>query len=412
MALSVFSIVSIFYVFDLYNTQYRFTTIYYFTRLSLAVTLAGIMMIAFLYLGRYPFPRCLFALNILLNILFLSIWRFFYYLLFVDYRVYRKVVIIGAGRAGKSIYDLITKSHHHNYLIVGFLDDNPDNLYSKVGNSRVIGSSRMLTKLAQEGSIDAVVLAITEEKNPHLLKLLLSLKAMGVHVYDMVSFFEEVAGKLPLEYINDGWMALTPFQGMHAGIYTSRFKRLLDIIMSAIGIIVFMPLSVLIAAAIKLNSKGPVLFKQRRIGLNGRPFVIYKFRTMKTGSEHDRSMAGKKNDPRITRVGRVLRFFRLDEIPQIVNVFKGDMSFVGPRALMEQEVKKFEEIIPYFSLRHCVRPGITGWAQVNFRHCVDLDGSMERLKYDLFYVKNLSFVLDLYIILKTVRVMLIGKGAK
>ena len=195
-------------------------------------------------------------------------------------------------------------------------------------------------------------------------------------------------------------------------MYTLRSKRLLDVFQSLAGLLVSLPLCAVAALATKLDSKGPVLFRQRRIGLNGRPFSLLKFRTMRVGTERDRRFAGKKGDPRITRVGMILRLLRVDEIPQMWNVLKGDMSFIGPRALIEEEVREFEQKIPYFSLRHCIRPGITGWAQVNFRHCVRVEDSLERLRYDLFYIKNLSPLLDFHILMKTVKVVLFGKGAR
>jgi lipopolysaccharide/colanic/teichoic acid biosynthesis glycosyltransferase len=172
------------------------------------------------------------------------------------------------------------------------------------------------------------------------------------------------------------------------------------------------PLFILVAAAVKLDSEGPALFSQSRLGINGEIFSLLKFRSMRVGLENDRAHAGSRNDPRITRVGRVIRRFRIDELPQIWNVFKGEMSFVGPRALMEEEVDVFQRTIPFFSIRHAIRPGITGWAQINYPHGASEEDALAKLEYDLYYLKNLSPILDIVILLKTIRTVLLGKGAR
>jgi lipopolysaccharide/colanic/teichoic acid biosynthesis glycosyltransferase len=164
--------------------------------------------------------------------------------------------------------------------------------------------------------------------------------------------------------------------------------------------------------AIKLDSKGPVFFKQERVGKNAKNFKMIKFRTMRLGMEEERALAGLKIDPRITRVGKVLRFFRIDEIPQLWNVIKGDMSLIGPRSLIKTEVVEFLNKVPYFIFRHAIKPGITGWAQVNYKHGPNIADATEKLQYDLFYMKNLSPVLDLHILLKTIRAVLFGRGAR
>ncbi len=189
-------------------------------------------------------------------------------------------------------------------------------------------------------------------------------------------------------------------------------KRVVDVSLSLCGLVVSLPLMALLCIAVRLDSPGPALFVQKRIGRQERPFELYKFRTMRHGSENERAYAGRKDDPRITRVGKVLRLFRLDELPQLWNVLKGEMSLIGPRALMEEEVREFNPAVPYFSLRHTVRPGITGWAQVNYRHGATKEDALEKLQYDLYYLKNMSFLLDLDIKLKTVRVVLFWKGAR
>ncbi len=412
-AVLVFAYLVSFYIFDLYNIHTRFTAGSYLARLLIAVAVGSSLTAMISYFNAwYQLPWTVFVLSVVINALSLYFWRIMYYSYFIPSRKTRNIVIVGAGRSGKTVYDILSKIEYNGFRIVGFLDDSPEKVNKTIGSNAVLGTSRMLTTLAKNGAVDTAVVAITKDKNAELLTSLLEAKSFGVQIYDMPSFYEELTGKLPVEYLRDGWIAYTPFQGMRKGMYTLRVKRLLDVYLSLTGLLVSLPLCAVAALAIKLDSKGPVLFRQRRIGLNGRPFSLLKFRTMRVGTERDRRFAGRKDDPRITRLGRILRLLRVDEIPQMWNVLKDDMSFIGPRALMETEVREFEQKIPYFSLRHCIRPGITGWAQVNFMHCVYAEDALERLRYDLFYIKNLSPLLDFHILMKTVKVVLFGKGAR
>jgi lipopolysaccharide/colanic/teichoic acid biosynthesis glycosyltransferase len=212
--------------------------------------------------------------------------------------------------------------------------------------------------------------------------------------------------------VTDSWFIFAQLLGLKRNIYNIRMKRAADIILAFIGLVLMSPLALVAAVAIKLDSKGTVLYRQRRVGLNGNVFTLLKFRSMHNGTDHDRRHAGEKGDPRITRVGAFMRLFRIDEIPQMWNVLRGQLSFIGPRALVEEEVREFESRIPYFSLRHSIRPGITGWAQVNYRHGTTVEDGLEKLQYDLFYIKNLSPFLDFRILLKTVKVVLSRKGAR
>jgi len=304
------------------------------------------------------------------------------------------------------MYETLNRYNHGAFQVVGFLDDDSTKADKIIGTCTILGTSQTLVQMAKKNAIDVAVIAITKVKQPDLMRALLEVKSAGVEIYDMPAFYEELTGKLPVDHLRDGWVAYTRFQGMQRRAYTIRIKRLTDIVLSIVGLIVSLPLCIATALAIKVDSKGPILFKQTRIGLNRRPFDLIKFRTMTVGREHDRQFAGQMDDPRITRVGRIIRKLRIDELPQMWSVLKGDMSFIGPRALIEEEVNEFEQKIPYFSLRHSIPPGITGWAQVNYRHGATLKDGLEKLKYDLFYLKNLSPLLDLHILLKTAWVVL------
>jgi lipopolysaccharide/colanic/teichoic acid biosynthesis glycosyltransferase len=279
-----------------------------------------------------------------------------------------------------------------------------------------------------------LVMAITHEKSLELVNTLADLSYNAYQVTDMPSLFETLTGKVPTNHISDAWLL---FHGLNKSkIYYRHVKRVLDVVAGGVGLALTWPLFILFAAAIKLDSPGPALFRQKRLGLHGKPFTIFKFRTMRQDADKDLPRWAALRDPRVTRVGRWLRWIRLDELPQLVNVLRGDMSLIGPRAEWDvfannsrERVIQWrpgrrssdlpgtmvpcgsKERIPYFSFRTIIQPGITGWAQVMFPLAgSSLDDLKEKLRYDLYYVKNMGFGLDVIIMLKTIRIVLIGRG--
>jgi lipopolysaccharide/colanic/teichoic acid biosynthesis glycosyltransferase len=278
-----------------------------------------------------------------------------------------------------------------------------------------------------------VVVAITHEKTSPLLNNLVRLSFTGVQIIDMPSLYEVLAGEIPTDHISDVWLL---FHSLNSGrVYYRLFRRVIDLSLAALGLGLTWPVWALIAAAIKLDSRGPVFFRQERLGKDGRPFQIIKFRTMVDDAESAGPRFAYTGDPRITRVGRILRRARLDELPQLYNIFKGEMSFIGPRPERQVFIEKFQQLvpmlregrratdppgsqvvysyresIPYYSYRLLVKPGITGWAQVMYPYAATLEEAKEKLQYDLYYIKNMSLVLDLAILLKTIRIVLFGRG--
>lgn len=228
----------------------------------------------------------------------------------------------------------------------------------------------------------------------------------------MASLYEELTGKLPVLHLTHGWMAYTTFHGIRKGLYTSRIKKIFDMCLSVTGLILASPLMLIIAMAIKIDTKGPVLYRQKRVGFNERNYDLIKFRSMTSDAEIHGTFWAQENDPRVTRIGNIIRKTRFDEIPQLWNILKGDMSLIGPRPERPEFVQKLENEIPYYTFRHAVKPGITGWAQVNYRYGASKDDTIEKLQYDLFYIKNLSVFLDLQILFKTLRVIMFREGAR
>ncbi len=257
-----------------------------------------------------------------------------------------------------------------------------------------------------------VVLALEERRNALPLGDLLRIKTTGVHVNDLSSFLERETGRVDLDSLNPSWLIFS--DGFSAGRrLSSAGKRLFDVVVSGIILALTAPIILLVALLVKLESKGPAFFRQRRVGLYGQAFEILKLRSMRDDAEvGGKAVWAQKDDPRVTRVGAVIRKLRIDELPQAWTVLKGEMSFVGPRPERPQFVADLEARLPYYAERHVVKPGITGWAQINFPYGASVEDARQKLEYDLYYAKNYTPFLDLLILLQTVRVVLWPEGAR
>lgn len=401
-----------FYIADLYSLETRFVYSSYIYRFLIAILAAsGIVLVADSLILHLRLGRGVFIINATLILILCFLWRLLLESLFKRIATRRKktVLIIGAGKTGNEVLKLI--KDNPGIQVAGFIDDDPKR-HKMHSHLNVLGDSEMLDEVVRRNHVDQIILAVKEIKRTEQVRQLVDCKLKGIDVFDLPTFYEQILGKIYVEHLNDLWILNMPIYGVRKGIYNKKVKRLVSIAFSSSFLIITLPLFLFIGIAIKLDSKGPVFYRQKRVGLNGSIFEVVKFRTMKVGTEKDRRFAGKKDDPRITRVGKVIRRTRLDEIPQMWNVLKGEMSLIGPRALMVEEVEEFEKKVPYFSIRHAIKPGVTGWAQVNYPHGASAEDALEKLKYDLFYIKNLSPFLDFHIMLRTIRVMLFGKGAR
>jgi sugar transferase (PEP-CTERM system associated) len=302
------------------------------------------------------------------------------------------------------------------YVIVAEVPDakhkrKPDNPGPK--NSRnVIGHKyEGLSDLARVYNIEKIVVALEEKRNNFPTKELLKCRVNGVEVIDGNSFYEMLSGKLIVKAINPSWLIFS--EGFRKSRTRLVLKRLADLLLAGAMLIIFLPLIVVIALLIKIDSKGPVIFSQERVGQNGKIYRIHKFRSMVEDAEKNIGPVwAQDDDRRITRVGKIIRKLRMDELPQLWNILKGDMSFVGPRPEREYFVKELEERIPYYKERHTVKPGLSGWAQVSYRYGASLDDAVEKLNYDLFYIKNMSFLMDLMIVLRTIKIVLFRQGSR
>jgi exopolysaccharide biosynthesis polyprenyl glycosylphosphotransferase len=294
---------------------------------------------------------------------------------------------------------------------MGIVDDVSRARQASYRGVRVIGSFGSLRQLAEEHTVGTVIVAATYGQDADLIRCLLDLKMRGVEVVDMPRFYEQATGQLSIRHVDDRWF-------LHAGGFDilhsrarQRFKRFLDVVLASLGLAVSLPLMAVVALLVKLESRGPVFFRQERVGLDERPFRLVKFRSMVADAEEGTGPVwAAPADFRITRVGRLLRLTRLDELPQFVNVLRGEMSFIGPRPERAFFVERLKKEIPYYALRFSVKPGLSGWAQVNYGYGSSTEDAIEKLTYDLYYIKNMSFLLDLRILLKTVQVVVLARG--
>ncbi|HEY7242026.1 MAG TPA: TIGR03013 family XrtA/PEP-CTERM system glycosyltransferase, partial [Burkholderiales bacterium] len=280
-----------------------------------------------------------------------------------------------------------------------------------VSPTRVISRSSLDDTVSQLG-IHEIIVAVRQQRGGVLpLRALLDCRLRGVQVTDLARFFERVHGQVPIESLKVSWLIYG--DGYRQGWLRSAVKRLFDIVVSAGLLILTAPVMILAATLIAIESGRPVIYRQDRVGLRGRTFTVLKFRSMARDAEKDgKATWAAVNDARITKIGRLLRRTRIDELPQLINVIKGEMSFVGPRPERPEFVAMLTEQIPFYAVRNSVKPGLTGWAQVRYSYGATIEQSVRKLEYDLYYVKNHSLLLDLVILLETVRVVLLGEGAR
>ena len=320
----------------------------------------------------------------------------------------RRVLVLGAGVRAFRLKE-ISERAGSGFVIVGFVGMNE----SQVSIDDAISRSEIhdLSKFVASLGASEVVLALEERRNALPLKDLLRIKTAGVHVNDFSSFMERETGRVDLDTLNPSWLIFS--DGFSSGrALSSVAKRLFDIAASGLLLLLTFPLIALFALLVTLDSRGPAFFRQERIGLYGEPFTMLKLRSMRADAEADGAQWASRDDPRVTRVGRFIRKVRIDELPQVWTVLKGKMSFVGPRPEVSRFVDDLEERLPYYAERHMVKPGITGWAQINYPYGASIEDSRRKLEYDLYYAKNYTPFLDLLILLQTLRVVLWPEGAR
>jgi sugar transferase (PEP-CTERM system associated) len=399
------------YYNDLYSARIvnRRSELFVYIFQAMGTAWVGIAILYYL-IPDHSLGRGISLLSAPLTLLFLLTWRLT--LLETDFMMPRqqRVLVVGTGPLGISLVREILHRPELHLKVVGFLDENGENIGKSLVNPGIIGAASELEEITAREKIDRIVLSLKERRGQTPLRGLLHLKFAGVAVEDAHTVCEQIDGRIRLEHLSPSWMILS--EGFRKSSLLLAAKRTLDVLVSLALLLISLPVMALVAIAILLETGSPVLFRQERIGLKGKEFKILKFRSMTQNAEANGPKWAADGDSRVTRVGRIIRKLRLDELPQIVNVLRGEMSFVGPRPERAVFCKLLEAETPFYALRYSVRPGITGWAQVKYQYGASIEEAKTKLEYDLFYIKHLSLTLDLAILFETAKVVLWQRGAK
>ncbi len=376
-------------------------------------TLSGILIATGISIGLYllvffisstpnTLPRRGVAIFIAAAALLTLIWRLIYISIFTQPAFLRRVLIVGAGKAGSRLAEVVAGLKPQPFLLVGLVDDDPAKLNTLVSGVNVIGSSADLEEIVAREHISDIVVAISGVMQPEMFSALLRCAENSVDVTTMPVVYEELLGRVPIFLLQSDWL-LRSFldQARSRGFYEPA-KRVMDVLVALVGMFVFAITYPFIALAILIETGAPILYKQERMGRNGKNYIMYKYRTMVKDAEKNGVQVTVANDQRITRVGHFLRKSHLDELPQFFNVLTGEMSMVGPRAEREVLVQQLQEEVPFYRARLLVKPGLTGWAQVNYGYAATVEDTGIKLEYDLYYIKARSLVLDIVIIFRTI----------
>ncbi len=401
-----------FYLFDLYDFVVMHDRRELVLRLVQALGLAWIA----LALSFYAFPGLMLGRSISLIALPLALglmvaWRvsIHWFLGHPDFG--ERILIVGSGNLAVELAREVLSRPDAGYRIIGFVGTDSDLLGKSLINPRVIGLTEQLGAIVKEEGIDRIVVAMGERRGQFPSDKLLQLSLAGdVSIEEGAAFYERLTGRVSLSMLRPSWLIFTGRgrQAKFATVSRDTVHRLVALL----GAVLSLPIVLLTAILIKIDSRGPVFYKQERVGKNGRTFVLTKFRSMKLDAEKSGPVWATKGDDRATRVGRIIRKVRIDEIPQFWNIIRGEMSFVGPRPERPHFVAQLAKEIPYYEQRHLIAPGLTGWAQINYPYGASIEDARQKLQYDLFYIKNNSLLLDAIILFETIKIILFGRGAQ
>ena len=410
-ALATLFCLTAFYLFDLYDFIVMHDRRELILRLVQALGLAWIA----LALAFYAFPQLMLGRGISLIALPLALalmvsWRVFIHWLLGHPDFGEQILIVGSGNLAVEVAREVLERPDAGYRILGFVGTDSELLGKSLINPRVIAVTSELAEIVRRENVDRIVVAMGERRGLLPTTELLQLSLAGtVSIEEGASFYERVTGRVSLNMIRPSWLIFSG-RGREArisGIIRSVVHRLVALISAILSL----PIVLLTAILIKLDSRGPVLYRQERVGKNGRPFMLLKFRSMRVDAEEAGPVWASKGDDRVTRLGRVIRKIRLDEIPQFWNILRGEMNFVGPRPERQHFVSQLAQEIPYYEQRHLIPPGLTGWAQIKYAYGASIEDARQKLQYDLYYIKNQSLIFDAIIMFETIKIILFGRGA-
>jgi sugar transferase (PEP-CTERM system associated) len=373
---------------------------------------AASLLLGFVYywLPDLVVGRGVFLVAALLVISVVVAWRLLFDWASLRVGPRERLLLVGTGAASVTLaQELLARRHELGVEIVGFVDNDPNRVGEPVVNPGVVGTIADIPRIVAEARVDRVVVSLGDARGKLPMDRLLEMKLAGVTFDHLASVYEEYTGKIAVENLRPSWLIFSSGFGKSRALQAS--KRLADLSLAAVGLVLAAPVMAVVALLVRVTSPGPALYHQQRVGEHGKVFTIHKFRSMRQDAEAATGAVwARANDSRITPLGRLLRKTRLDELPQLWNVLRGDMSFVGPRPERPEFVSQLTEQIPFYGLRHGVKPGVTGWAQVCYTYGASVEDALEKLQYDLFYIKNLSMSLDLFVILKTVQTVVLRRG--
>ena len=410
--IATFFCLAAFYLFDLYDFVVMHDRRELVLRLVQALGLAWIAL-AFAF---YAFPALMLGRSIALIALPLALglgvaWRVSIHWFLGHPGIGERILIVGSGEHAVEVAREVLNRPDAGFRIVGFVGTNSELLGKSLINPRVIGLTEQLESIVKREGIDRIVVAMGERRGQLPTDRLLQLSLAGnVSIEEGATFYERVSGRVSLNMIRPSLLIFSG-RGRQAKL-TTISRNTVHWLVALIGFLLCVPIMIVTALLIKVDSRGPVFYKQERVGKNGRRFVLMKFRSMKVDAEKSGPVWASKSDDRTTRVGRIIRKVRIDEIPQFLNILKGEMSFVGPRPERPHFVAQLAEEIPYYEQRHLIAPGLTGWAQIKYPYGASIEDARQKLQYDLFYIKNYSLILDAIIMFETIKIILFGRGAQ
>src|SRR6185503_16690122 len=401
-----------FYLFDLYDFVIMHDRRELVLRLLQALGLAWITMaIVFYALPQVMIGRGVSLISLPLAILMMVGWRLSIHWVLGHPDLGERILIVGSGPFAVEIARETLERKDAGYRVVGFVDNDPALVGKSLINPKVIGLTSELSSLVHRENIDRLVVAIGDRRGQFPTQELLRLSLSGdVSIEESASFYERLTGRVLLDMIRPSWLI---FSSRGRRVRTNEAIRIIiHRAVALLGAILSLPIALLTAILIKIDSRGPVLYKQERVGKNGRPFTLMKFRSMRVDAEKDGPVWASTSDNRMTRVGRIIRKIRVDEIPQFWNILRGDMNFVGPRPERPHFVAQLAQEIPFYEQRHLIAPGLTGWAQIKYPYAASIEDARQKLEYDLFYIKNQGLTLDAAILFETIKTILFSRGSR
>jgi sugar transferase (PEP-CTERM system associated) len=403
----------ILYFYDLYDYVVMTNRRELMLRMVQALGIAwALLAFLFYFVPQLLIGRGVSVISVPLVLVLLIGWRVFIHWLTGHPEIGEKILVVGTGKTALDTAEAVWERRDAGYRIAGFVSENGAKPRQKLGRSVILGKAHELEDVIRNEKIDRVVIAVRERRGAFPTEALLKMSLAGdISIEECTSFFERITGKVHVDMLRPSWLIFagrrrdTPIKT----VLRETFHRSLALI----GLILSLPFAIIAAILIKIESRGPLFYKQERIGRNGRIFNVIKFRSMKIDAEPDGlPVWAATDDERVTRVGRVIRKLRIDEIPQFWNILKGEMNFVGPRPERPHFVEQLKREISYYEHRHLVAPGLTGWAQIKYPYGASVDDAIQKLQYDLYYIKNQSLTLDLVIVFETIKTVLFGRGGR